>query len=67
MSAAPAARPGDPASAIETPALVVDLDALARNIERMAGFARAQGLRLRPHAKTHKSADIARLRSAAAT
>ena len=61
MSAAPAARPGDPASAIETPALVVDLDALARNIERMAGFARAQGLRLRPHAKTHKSADIARL------
>jgi len=62
---APAARPGDPASAIETPALVIDLDALERNVERMAAFARTHGLRLRPHAKTHKSAHIARMQIAA--
>jgi D-serine deaminase-like pyridoxal phosphate-dependent protein len=61
----PAARPGDPVGAIDTPALVLDLDALERNIERMAGFARARGLRLRPHAKTHKSAQIAKLQIAA--
>ena len=44
---------------IETPALVVDLDAMERNLDAMAGFARERGLRLRPHAKTHKSAWIA--------
>lgn len=46
---------------IVTPALVVDLDAMGRNIARMQAFADAQGLRLRPHAKTHRSADVARL------
>ncbi len=64
MRAAPA-RPGDLLDAIETPALVIDLDAFERNIERMAGFARAHGLRLRPHAKTHKSARIAQMQIAA--
>lgn len=64
MRRAPA-RVGDPASAIATPALVVDLDAMERNIARMAAFATAHGLRLRPHAKTHKSADIARRQCAA--
>lgn len=59
------ARAGDALGAIETPALVIDLDALERNIERMAAYARAHGLRLRPHAKTHKSARIARLQVAA--
>jgi D-serine deaminase-like pyridoxal phosphate-dependent protein len=59
------ARAGDALDAIETPALVVDLDALERNIDRMAAFARAHGVRLRPHAKTHKSAQIARLQMAA--
>lgn len=44
---------------IETPALVVDLDAMQRNLETMAAFARERALRLRPHAKTHKSAWIA--------
>ncbi len=58
-------RPGDPTSAIDTPALVLDLDALERNLARMASFARAAGLRLRPHAKMHKSAEIARLQVAA--
>jgi D-serine deaminase-like pyridoxal phosphate-dependent protein len=45
---------------LNTPALVIDLDALTRNIARMADFARNRGLQLRPHAKTHKSPDIAR-------
>ena len=44
---------------IETPAPVVDLDAMERNIQRMAEFARKHGVRWRPHAKLHKSADIA--------
>jgi D-serine deaminase-like pyridoxal phosphate-dependent protein len=44
---------------IDTPALVVDLDAFERNVRRMAEFARNRGVRLRPHAKTHKSASIA--------
>jgi len=46
---------------LNTPALVIDRDALERNIARMADFARASGVALRPHAKTHKSVDIARL------
>ena len=50
---------GQPVAAIDTPALVLDLDALSRNIALMADYAHAQGLRLRPHAKTHKSAWIA--------
>nr|WP_295661263.1 alanine racemase [Polymorphobacter sp.] len=48
-----------------TPVLVVDLDALDRNIARMAAFAAASGLALRPHAKTHKSPEIARRQVAA--
>lgn len=50
---------GDAVSAIDTPALVIDLDAMERNLARMAAFAKAQGMRLRPHAKMHKSAVIA--------
>ena len=45
---------------LNTPALVIDRDALDRNIDRMAAFARGHGLALRPHAKTHKSVDVAR-------
>ncbi len=48
-----------PVSAIDTPALVLDLDAMERNLATMAAFAAARGLRLRPHAKTHKSAWLA--------
>src|SRR5258708_29769036 len=43
-----------------TPALVLDLDMLDRNIAEMASFAKAHKVNLRPHSKTHKSADIAR-------
>ncbi|MES2959586.1 MAG: DSD1 family PLP-dependent enzyme [Pseudomonadota bacterium] len=52
---------GQRVAEIDTPALVVDLDAMARNIATLAGYARRHGLRLRPHAKTHKSAWIAGL------
>lgn len=50
---------------LNTPALVLDLDMLDRNIAEMARFAKAHGLKLRPHSKTHKSADIARRQIAA--
>jgi D-serine deaminase-like pyridoxal phosphate-dependent protein len=55
---------GQGVAAIDTPALVIDLDAMERNLARMADFARAKGLKLRPHAKMHKSAEIARLQMA---
>src|SRR5215469_4199303 len=51
--------------ALNTPALVLDVEALDRNIAAMASFAASAGLKLRPHAKTHKSADIARRQIAA--
>lgn len=60
MRAFPPARVGDKVGAVETPALVVDLAAMERNLIRMAGYAASKGLRLRPHAKTHKCAAIAR-------
>lgn len=48
-------------ASLNTPVLVVDLDVLQANIVRMAAFAKANGMVLRPHAKTHKSGHIARL------
>jgi len=50
---------------LNTPALVIDRHALERNIAAMAAFARTSKLALRPHAKTHKSAHIAKLQLAA--
>ena len=50
---------------LNTPALVLDLEMLDRNIAEMAAFAKAHGVALRPHSKTHKSADIARRQIAA--
>ena len=47
--------------AIDTPALVVDLDAMMRNLSRMAEFARKHDTRWRPHAKMHKSSALAKL------
>jgi len=49
-----------PLSEIETPALLVDLDILDRNLRRVAGYAEQHGLRLRPHTKTHKSVILAK-------
>jgi D-serine deaminase-like pyridoxal phosphate-dependent protein len=50
---------------LATPFLYVDLDRMNRNIDRMATAARDLGVRLRPHAKTHKVPEIARLQIAA--
>lgn len=47
-------------SEIETPAIVVDLDIMERNLQRVADYARANDLRLRPHTKTHKIPALAR-------
>lgn len=44
---------------LDTPALLVDLDIVDANIERMAAFARRTGVALRPHVKTHKSLAMA--------
>lgn len=46
---------------VETPAAVVDLDRLEANIARMADRAASAGVALRPHAKTHKSVEVAAL------
>ena len=59
MSRGGRARPGLSEPDIDTPALVVDLDALERNLDRMAVAARGAGVALRPHVKTHKSVNIA--------
>ncbi len=50
---------GHSVAAIDTPSLVVDLDAMERNLQRMQSFADAHGVKLRPHAKMHKSAWLA--------
>ncbi|MFI5166495.1 MAG: alanine racemase [Thermoanaerobaculales bacterium] len=46
---------------LRTPAALVDLDALERNVSRMAERTRTLGVRLRPHVKTHKTIEAARL------
>src|SRR6201991_5364418 len=45
---------------LNSPALVLDVEMLDRNIAEMANFAKAHNVKLRPHSKTHKSADIAK-------
>src|ERR1041384_5082283 len=50
---------------LNAPVLVIDREALDRNLARMADYARARGVALRPHAKSHKSVDIARRQIAA--
>ncbi len=55
----------DAGALLQTPALVIDLDRLERNIAKMAEHAKRHGISLRPHAKTHKSAAIAKLQIAA--
>jgi len=55
------ALPGMKADNIQTPALVLDLDALERNIKKMGDYAKAHGMRHRVHGKMHKSVDVAKL------
>ncbi|HXZ44818.1 MAG TPA: alanine racemase, partial [archaeon] len=60
MTTRPPAEVGMPLAAVDTPALLLDLDAFERNIARLAKAAADARIRLRPHAKTHKSPVIAR-------
>ncbi|WP_055474846.1 alanine racemase [Gordonia sp. HS-NH1] len=46
---------------IDTPYLEVDVDRMTRNLASLADRARSTGVEVRPHAKTHKSAEIARM------
>ena len=46
---------------IQTPCLVLDLDALERNIKKMGDYAKARAMRHRVHGKMHKSVDVAKL------
>ena len=55
----PPAEIGAPLAEIDTPALVLDLDAFERNVARMADAVKSRGVRLRPHAKSHKCPEIA--------
>lgn len=59
MPQQPPARPGDSLEDVDTPALLIELDAFERNLRRMADAASAAGVALRPHAKMHKSPAIA--------
>lgn len=61
MNAAPENLIGQSVADIDTPALVIDLDAMERNLAGMAAFAKAHGVRLRPHAKMHKCGALAKL------
>lgn len=46
---------------VDTPALVVYIDALKENLKTMHDFARGQGVRVRPHVKSHKTVELARM------
>lgn len=65
MTAVPPARPGQALAEVDTPALVIDLDAFERNIARLNQSLAGRTIRVRAHAKTHKCPEIA-LRQVAA-
>jgi D-serine deaminase-like pyridoxal phosphate-dependent protein len=64
MLQAPPAEPGMREDEIDTPALVIDLDAFEHNLDTMAALLAPTGARLRAHAKTHKSPVVAKLQMA---
>jgi len=59
------AAPGDRLQDVDTPALILDLDRFEANVERMREAAAKHNVRVRPHAKSHKCAEIARRQMAA--
>src|SRR5262249_7796941 len=59
------AAPGDRLQDVDTPALILDLDRFEANLERMRETAASYNIRVRPHAKSHKCAEIARRQIAA--
>jgi 3-hydroxy-D-aspartate aldolase len=64
MQQSPPALPGMREEEIDTPALVIDLDAFESNLDTMAALLAPTGVKLRAHAKTHKSPIIAKLQMA---
>ncbi len=64
MLQSPPAAPGMPEDEIDTPALVLDLDAFEHNLDTMAAGIAGTGAKLRAHAKTHKSPVIGALQAA---
>jgi D-serine deaminase-like pyridoxal phosphate-dependent protein len=60
----PPASVGQRLEEVDTPALIVDLDAFERNLLILREALKGRNVRVRPHAKTHKSADIAKLQIA---
>ena len=59
MTFRPAAEIGMPLADIDTPCLLLELDAFERNLRRLMDSLRATGIKLRPHAKSHKCPEIA--------
>jgi 3-hydroxy-D-aspartate aldolase len=59
MVTRPPAEIGMSLDEVDTPALIVDLDAFESNLRRLAERVQGTGVRLRPHAKTHKCPVIA--------
>ena len=55
----PVARPGDTLAQLNTPALIVDLEAFEANLDQLAALSRQAGVALRPHAKAHKTVAVA--------
>lgn len=55
------AKPGMDEADIQTPCLILDLDALERNVKKMGDYAKAHGMRHRSHGKMHKSVDVQKL------
>jgi D-serine deaminase-like pyridoxal phosphate-dependent protein len=49
---------------LSTPVLTIDLEVLERNLDRMAGYCREHAIGLRPHTKTHKTPEVARMQLA---
>ena len=55
------AKPGMDEADIQTPCLILDLDALERNVRKMGDYAKTHGMRHRAHGKMHKSVDVLKL------
>src|SRR3984893_11844280 len=47
-------------SDLDTPAILIDLDIMERNLRQLSDYSRQHGLRVRPHTKTHKIPALAR-------
>ncbi len=60
MTLAPPAEVGAALGEVDTPALVIELDAFERNLRRLSDAVAGRGVRVRAHAKTHKCPEIAR-------